>query len=139
MENHLSHERTRKTNHISAVKLPILKTELPADAGRLLLLVQRLFVARARMAPHQKERDNGKLILECCEVMGGAVLSIEHIEACLEDGARIVKQDGKWWLFAKDGNGIKGRERLVDLLLDLPPLNDRTLATQPAPQDSASK
>lgn len=86
-------------------------------------VVQRLFSARAMMAPHQKERQNGKLILECCEVMGGLLLSIAHIEACLEDGARIVKQDGEWWLFAKDGNGIKGRARLEDLILDLPPLN----------------
>lgn len=117
------------------MKLPILKTELPDDAGRLLRLVQRLFVARANMAPHQKERDNGKLILECCEVMGGAVLSIAHVEACLEDGAKIVKQDGEWWLFAKDGNGIKGRERLEDLLLNTPPLNEKSPSVGATEQD----
>lgn len=75
------------------------------------------------MAPHQKERDNGKLILECCEVVGGAVLSIAHVEACLNAGAKIEKQDGKWHLFAADGNGIKCRDTLSELLTDLPPLN----------------
>lgn len=121
------------------MKLPILKTELPADAGRLLRLVQRLFVARAHMAPHQKERDNGKIILECCEVMGGAVLAIAHLEACLEEGATLKKQDGEWWIFAKDGNGIKGRAKLEDLLLDLPPLNDAGQATSPRPDGSTPK
>jgi len=88
-------------------------------------LVQRLFVARAHMAPHQKERDNGKLILECCEVVGGAVLSIAHIEACLDAGAKIKKQDGQWHIFAADGNGIKCRDTLSELLTDLPPLNEK--------------
>ena len=86
-------------------------------------LVQRLFVARVHMAPHQKERDNGKLILECCELIGGAVLSIAHLEACLEAGAKIEKQDGQWHIFAADGNGIKCRDTLSELLTDLPPLN----------------
>jgi hypothetical protein len=83
-------------------------------------LVQRLFAVRAVIATN---RDNGELILECCEVIGGAVLAIGHIEACLEDGAKIEKQDGKWHLFAADGNGIKCRDTLSELLTDLPPLN----------------
>ena len=88
-------------------------------------LVQRLFLARAHMAPHQKEREQGKLILECCEVLGGAVLSIAHLEECLDAGAKIEKQDGQWHIFAADGNGIKCRDTLSELLTDLPPLNSQ--------------
>jgi hypothetical protein len=109
-------------------------TAPPVDLDRL---VQRLFVARAHMAPHQKERDNGKLILECCEVVGGAVLSIAHLEACLDAGAKIEKQDGQWHLFAADGNGIKCRDTLLELLTDLPPLNanvDASADEKPQPK-----
>jgi hypothetical protein len=70
--------------------------EIDSHRGYLARLVVRLFVARAHMAPHQEERDNGKLILACCEYLGGLALSIDHIEEQLMDGARIVKQDGKW-------------------------------------------
>jgi hypothetical protein len=100
-------------------------------------LVQRLFSARAMMAPHHRERDNGKLILDCCEVIGGAVLSIAHLEECLEAGAKIVKQDGQWCLFADNGNGIKCRDTLEELLTDLPPLNVQ--ADLPATMDTASR
>jgi hypothetical protein len=106
------------------------QTATPVALDRL---VQRLFLARAHMAPHQKERDNGKLILECCEVVGGAVLSIAHLEVCLNAGAKIRKQDGQWHLFAADGNGIKCRDTLSELLTDLPPLN--AIAVAPPTQD----
>lgn len=114
------------------------KNKLPASAGRMTRLVQRLFVARAHMAPHQKEREQGDLILECCDVVGGAVLSMAHLLDCLEDGAKIEKQDGQWHIFAADGNGIKCRETLEDLLTDIPPLNVKVDAQIPAPQDSES-
>jgi hypothetical protein len=101
-------------------------------------LVQRLFSARAMMAPHQKERYNGKLILDCCEVIGGAVLSIAHVEACLAAGAKIQKQDGQWHIFAADGNGIKCRDTLSELLTDLPPLNANCASTTPAPTNETN-
>lgn len=86
-------------------------------------LVERLFVARAQMAPHQRDRDNGKLILDCCEYLGGLELSIDHIEEQLMNGARIVNQEGKWHLFAIDGDGLKTRDSLAELITDIPPLN----------------
>lgn len=116
------------------------KTELPASSGRMTRLVQRLFVARAHMAPHQKEREQGKLILECCEIIGGAVLSIAHVEACIEDGAKILRQDGQWHIFAADGNGIKCRDTLEELLTDLPPLkNIPPLNAEPSYGDGGEK
>lgn len=81
------------------------------------------------MDDHQKRRHNGQLILECCEIMGGAVLSIAHIEACLEAGGRIEKKDGEWNLFAADGNAIKRRSTMSELLTDLPPQNDQAHPT----------
>jgi hypothetical protein len=114
------------------------KTELPAYSGRMTRLVQRLFVARAHMAPHQKEREQGKLMLECCDVVGAAVLSMEHLLECLEDGAKIEKQDGQWHIFAADGNGIKCRDTLEDLLTDIPPQNADVDARIPAPSKPES-
>ena len=83
------------------------------------------------MAPHQRSRVNGQLIQDSFEIIGAASLSISHLEKCLESGAEIKKQDGKWHLFAADGNGIKCRETLPELLLDLPPLNTNALAPSP--------
>ena len=91
------------------------------------------------MATHQKEREQGKLILECCDVVGGAVLSMAHLLDCLEDGAKIEKQDRQWHIFAADGNGIKCRDTLEDLLTDIPPLNAGDVARgangSPSPAD----
>ncbi len=97
--------------------------EIDSPRGCLARLVERLFVERAHMAPHQKERDSGKLILDCCEYLGGLALSIDDIEEQLLDGARIVKQDGQWHIFAMDGDGLKTRDSLAELIADIPPLN----------------
>ena len=37
----------------------------------------------------------------------------------LEKGAYFAKQDGKWWLFAKDGEGIATGNQISDLLTNL--------------------
>lgn len=84
-------------------------------------LVRRLFAARAMMAPHQKDRQQGKLILDCCELVGGLLLSIDHLERYLRDGATISFQDGEWWLFSKAGEGIKGSPTFEGLIVNIPP------------------
>lgn len=99
------------------------KSKQNADGGSMMSLVVRLRSAVAHMAPHQREREQGKLILDCCDVVGGAVRAIAHLEACLEEGAKIEKQDGQWHIFAADGEGLKTRDSLAELIADIPPLN----------------
>ena len=100
----------------------MVKDDENSDAvgSRLYPLVMRLFAMRSMMAPHQTTSEQGKLICECGEILAGAMLAIAHLEENLMAGAKIVYQDEEWHLFAEDGNGIKSRRSLEDLVFDPP-------------------
>jgi len=43
----------------------------------------------------------------------------DRFQEQLEKGAELKKQDGKWWLFAKDGEGICCGNDIRGLMLNL--------------------
>ena len=75
------------------------------------------------MAPHQSEREQGKLLLECAQVLGDLSLSLHMITESLGRGARIKIQEGEYWLFDDDGEGRKGGKTLEELIMRIPPTN----------------
>ena len=54
-----------------------------------------------------------------CDLVENAVPSIDRLQDRLEQGCRLAKQDGRWWLFDAEGEGIAGGETLRDVLVNL--------------------
>lgn len=62
------------------------------------------------------KRDN---ISALCDLVENAVPSIDLLQQRLERGEYLSKQDGKWWLFNKDGEGVICGNNIRDILLNL--------------------
>jgi hypothetical protein len=54
-----------------------------------------------------------------CLLAENVIPSIALLERRLERGERLAKQDGKWWIFDEDGEGITGGGSLRDILINL--------------------
>ena len=54
-----------------------------------------------------------------CDLAENAVPSIDRLQDRLEQGCLLAKQDGRWWLFDPEGEGITGGETLRDVLINL--------------------
>ena len=44
---------------------------------------------------------------------------IYALQTYLEDGATLKQQDGQWWLFDSQGNGIECGKNLINLIYNL--------------------
>lgn len=60
-----------------------------------------------------------KEITALCAAVEGAVPSLDLLEAHLDKGAYIAKQEDRWHLFAKDGDGIVSGETIRNMLMNL--------------------
>lgn len=45
--------------------------------------------------------------------------SLDRLQERMEGGCYLAKQDGKWWLFGPDGEGLVCGETLRDVLINL--------------------
>ena len=60
-----------------------------------------------------------KDILAMVKLIKNMVPSIDLLQTRLENGCYLSKQDGEWWLFEEDGEGICGGKNLRDILVNL--------------------
>ena len=60
-----------------------------------------------------------KEITALCDAVEGAIPSLDLLEAHLEKGAYIAKQEDKWYLFTKGGDGIVSGETIRNMLMNL--------------------
>lgn len=77
---------------------------------------------------HQLEKDYApnkyppvrmSVISTLCNIAENMVPSIDLLQTRMERGEYLKRQDGKWWLFQKDGEGIFGEKTLRGILLGL--------------------
>lgn len=54
-----------------------------------------------------------------CDLLENMVPAIDLLQARLEKGEYLEKQDGEWCLFEKDGEGVCRGKTLKDILVDL--------------------
>lgn len=68
--------------------------------------------------PAVRMSDITRLCMFCDEVRRTLPV-VDRLQEKLEAGAKIALQDGKWWLFARDGEGIVGADTLRNMLFEL--------------------
>lgn len=68
--------------------------------------------------PAVRMRDITRLCLFCDEVRRTLPV-VDRLQEKLEAGAQIAFQDGKWWLFDRNGEGIVGSDTLRNMLFEL--------------------
>lgn len=105
--------------------------EKPADispsndvgcSGLLADLCQRLRKHIRVMAPHQKQRQQGELLIAAeyaLRKLEDGIPAIDRLQERLEAGYRIAKQDGMWHLFAPSGDGLVCGPTLRKMMLEL--------------------
>ena len=54
-----------------------------------------------------------------CNAIKQAIPSLDRLQERLEAGAKIVFQDGKWWLFDKDSEAICYGNSIREMLINL--------------------
>jgi len=54
-----------------------------------------------------------------CDLVEGAIPAIDLLQAHLEQGEYLRKQDGEWSLFDAEGDGVVSGKTLRDILLSL--------------------
>ncbi|MFM7012645.1 MAG: hypothetical protein ACKO0Z_25520 [Betaproteobacteria bacterium] len=68
--------------------------------------------------PPVRMRDITRLCHWCDEVRQTLPV-IDRLQEHLEAGAYIKRQDGTWWLFDRDGEGVVGADTLRAMLFEL--------------------
>lgn len=60
-----------------------------------------------------------KDITKLCDIIEGIIPALDLLEIRLERGEVLAKQDGCWWLFDAEGEGVVSGETLRNLLVNL--------------------
>lgn len=88
-------------------------------------LVRRLIAVRSQMDAHQRGREQGKLLMDCCDFMAGLTLSLAELESWHALGASIEETGKGWDLVSAKGKILKNRATFAELVCDMPATNDK--------------
>ena len=97
--------------------MPESNTTTPLSGVDLHSLVDRLAVACAHMAPHHRDRQQGQLLIDCHKMLSALDHGMSTIQGAVMVGARITEQDGEYWAFRPDGEGMWGGTSFASMVL----------------------
>ena len=90
----------------------------PLSGVDLHSLVDRLAVAVAHMAPHQRERQQGRLLIDCHRMLRSLDLGMMSLQGAVALGGNISEDDGQYWAYRLDGEGMWGGDSFASMVLD---------------------